>query len=1002
MATKSVSAATMMQLVHLQRSRKEKIGLKIHTTPRKITVISMVPDSPSARSGAIEVGDNIIEIEGKSTYGMTSSQVQAALAKCGTTCRLRVYRPVVKITASNAELTPSTLKHVKNIPSKRINRRLWQDDTPDDASILMRPINQADIDTDDTDFEPLGDTHRSTPSPILLDHPSGEVELREFEQLEREMAASAPTLVHDSKNIKGPKNQPDLDNHESTFAHLQHLAKTDYQTYRSQVLNEDVKENGGTCTDVSTAVGTELYSLDAMNIISQWLRSHTVTSDGRCAACVHTLTTSRSPSRGNAGPAVPSRSKRATTPVSRTSGIPTRVTSGRARSNSIVSVDSSATDDFDDDGASFQVFKYKVLLTQLEAARSRRADTMDKLEQTKTTTAALFSRLFGSQCMRALEDLIPQPVILSDSYSLMDAEQGPSFIPVAVDPARPITMSKRRTADMLCKAVVRQQRIIDIKRGIATQALEELHLQQMKAIVAARGVKARVIRLWGRGSASQLGLSLVFGICGRAGGAVIRSISSASPAARSDAIYKGDVIIKINDLPALELSKAEIEQILSSTSGYTTLTVAPIDELDAAIALRWFPTGGNGIGENCGPDLCRHELAVNRWLYQCRSVLRRHELEELELPWAVSKRKNTANHRSDTVFSIPNSTSAKKLAPTPLRRADLEMSLPDLEDDLDAASDATTSDVGSSLERMLSSIAASSSPETLGVVLAKSNSHELDSLLTEVSAPLQIEQIESMVDALVSSGVHDCEATPARYEWQIGANAHAKMERRRLELLELDISGNDVLMNEWMMLLRVRATVEHVQKFHGDLAEPQSTTPRSGSPSVNQPMRRKRSSSMRSRFSAMISNALKQTKRNTSPQTPGSPSIEQRSNLDTIITSTTPEYSPVPVINNGPILNHRASPQLTDAKAAAARSDRAIAARKMLLKKKSAMLQASKINSTGNVAVQASSTPKRSEKADTTRDRMVSEFSARAVKMRELSKNLRTPPVSLEATGFHF
>ena len=47
---------------------------------------------------------------------------------------------------------------------------------------------------------------------------------------------------------------------------------------------------------------------------------------------------------------------------------------------------------------------------------------------------------------------------------------------------------------MLCKAVLLQQARVEATRVVALKAQRELQLQQTKAVVAARGVKARVVR----------------------------------------------------------------------------------------------------------------------------------------------------------------------------------------------------------------------------------------------------------------------------------------------------------------------------------------------------------------------------------------------------------------------------------------------------------------------------------------------------------------------------
>ena len=118
-----------------------------------------------------------------------------------------------------------------------------------------------------------------------------------------------------------------------------------------------------------------------------------------------------------------------------------------------------------------------------------------------------------------------------------------------------------------------------------------------------------------------------------------------------------------------------------------------------------------------------------------------------------------------------------------------------------------------------------------------------------------------MLDAVVSTAPAPADADAPvggqdGYAWQQGPNAHERMERRRLELLELDIgSGSDTrLLNEWMMLLRVRATTEHVQKFHGELDSSSAGRTASGS----------KRTSLRSQFASLVSNVVEKAKMGTS------------------------------------------------------------------------------------------------------------------------------------------
>lgn len=173
----------------------------------------------------------------------------------------------------------------------------------------------------------------------------------------------------------------------------------------------------------------------------------------------------------------------------------------------------------------------------------------------------------------------------------------------------------------------------------------------------------------------------------------------------------------------------------------------------------------------------------------------------------------------------------------------------DSTDDVDARRHAN-------LDRMLRNVARAKTMESVGVVLAESSAHEIEEFVMEVAGPKQ-DAINEMLDNIVgaaapraavqsdgrkqqshstavseyrgrfdldeSLGVRDIDAACAedalhfRYPWQLGPNSRLKMEQRRLELLDMDVASSSALTSEWMDLLRLRATVEHVQKFHDDM-----------------------------------------------------------------------------------------------------------------------------------------------------------------------------------------
>jgi carboxyl-terminal processing protease len=91
------------------------VGIQIDTRDSGITVIGALPGTPAERAGIL-TGDRIVEIEGKTTLGLTQEEALKALrGPAGSTVRLAVDRPAVPtrlpFTLTRAEIAVSAVQN---------------------------------------------------------------------------------------------------------------------------------------------------------------------------------------------------------------------------------------------------------------------------------------------------------------------------------------------------------------------------------------------------------------------------------------------------------------------------------------------------------------------------------------------------------------------------------------------------------------------------------------------------------------------------------------------------------------------------------------------------------------------------------------------------------------------------------------------------------------------------------------------------------------------------
>ncbi len=91
------------------------LGIQIDVRDGWITVVAPLPDTPAERAG-IETGDQIVEVDGKSTQGWTSDQAVSALrGEAGSKVVIKVRRAGMPA-ASTYELARATI-HIKSVPA---------------------------------------------------------------------------------------------------------------------------------------------------------------------------------------------------------------------------------------------------------------------------------------------------------------------------------------------------------------------------------------------------------------------------------------------------------------------------------------------------------------------------------------------------------------------------------------------------------------------------------------------------------------------------------------------------------------------------------------------------------------------------------------------------------------------------------------------------------------------------------------------------------------------
>eukprot|EP00040_Diaphanoeca_grandis_P040082 m.261185 g.261185 ORF g.261185 m.261185 type:complete len:1090 (+) comp41540_c0_seq1:523-3792(+) len=862
------SVKSMLRLTTIIREPGEKIGMTIHAGSKGVQVLALDPNGPSARTGTIHALDMIVEINGKPTYGLSPSDVTKWIKELGNkSFTVRTYRSSSLITphttpqSTNSHVTPVVHSTPHSSVGSRQGRRLvfspdgktssyetYQHHSTSDnhSGIVMQPLNPTDMSSPPSSPLP----YRRSCSPVIFGEDD---DLDEFKQLEKSLVGSGSSrkLLSKSKSV----TQPETDSH---FAQIRHLAKTDYSQYSRVVLNQDQSPN-------STPTGTnskptspnrprsfphitstfEQFRLDTDNDVSKWIQRYEPKAEARrCGPCqsdatehsTNTTNTSLlvppSPCRPRSG----SISRRSSSiPISRSRS--DSLTKAKALSLSAHQPANTSSDvgvgGADGTTTSFQLFKYKVLLTQLDAARARRADGMDDLESTRVEICTFIEKLFGqsSDEVTQLSAASSAADFLCDSPST-SFDQGicESSIPLPNHrggTSKDLDLGTKHSADILCKAVLLQLSHVEKARTKSARAKDDLNLLRRKALITARGVRARVVRLWARGSGDNLGLSLSQGVCHTSRGVTISAISPESPASTCGSVFAGDVILKINHKCMLSCTKTEVNSMLSCPSGYLTIVLAPSAELDAAFALRWYA----GDSANC----CQHEIATNRWLYQQTPAISRKALEEIDRNNVLQLQQQhvgdtTPRHQLPAPETVSGSWDLKSQPSASHLNMDRATFFPPRD----------TATVTSDVEAQLNGTS------------TKSNSQQLESLLTKVPSQTKTDAMTKMLDTIGISTLPTSSTTSphpsadgeaVQYPWQNSPTPIESMEQRRRDLLEMDISENDALMNEWMMLLRVRATVQNGQE--SEHASPSNE--------IQKP-------SMRSRFASLIGNFTAKSK----------------------------------------------------------------------------------------------------------------------------------------------
>jgi hypothetical protein len=484
----------------------------------------------------------------------------------------------------------------------------------------------------------------------------------------------------------------------------------------------------------------------------------------------------------------------------------------------------------------------------------------------------MFEVAFGRQCP-PLDDLITvDDFALAMSSNLDIADMVKLSMP---DSAIPTTggltaaqSAATPSAVTMCHAVLAQLDQVESAHTAATEAVALLQLQREKAVIAVGGVEVRAVKLAPTDVAS---ISLRSGVCHTRHGVIVAYVGLGTN------LLVGDVIVSVNGRSVLGASLSDVAGMFQGADGIITVEVTPETSLACAIALRW----NSDSHQRCCQHIAATNSWIKKAETRVRddqrdavvSALEDHpEYAELESPiplpptasdqhslderwgepdgsdtphkqWLVGQPPENATPAVDTSpASLPDAQARQRypsypgdtLSPLPNEHADAPTerqrypSYPgDTLSPLPGAHEQASGD--GSLQW-----SPSSSPETCDSSDSPRTKAAVDAAFSRSIYSTDFDPNDTMLfgqtlgalsslldkpgtDIDVSFTSEDASEAP-QYSWQRGPCTRAKMERRRLELLQMHMSESDELMNEWMMLLRARATVEHVDKLRARTA----------------------------------------------------------------------------------------------------------------------------------------------------------------------------------------
>ena len=503
----------------------------------------------------------------------------------------------------------------------------------------------------------------------------------------------------------------------------------------------------------------------------------------------------------------------------------------------------------DEENAAFKLFKYKVFVTQLTQVKQRRK------EELAVYTAALQRRDHVlAQCWgRVPHELLETPAD-ADARAVDDVSQAPavkalkcSAIPLATESTLARSAGQNEAGDIMCKAVVTQLGLAESDRQMFSELREEVLEQHDSVLVAAYGILPHFVAVHiPHGHRRQFGLQLKSDTDRDRfpGALMVGALQPGSIAARnsSPGLQPGHYVLQVNGEFALGLSVAEAEQLMCLRKSDTlTLTLLPCKELCAMSKLDWanfdlqanaFVAEGGGGGGDLDhglddegvPDDAGVGGGFDRWHERMCTHLATSSQCNGDVGDTEDRAPLLASYGMEATDLASLGFAAAALAGDgdgdEAPGAGAGAGPLDPGDDFDHVRDGDEMR-GKPVEALLKKVAAST-PDTLEAVLTDAASNQFDTLETmmnKVSDCKPEDVAEILSDVVATAHTHfpaarDGRHREGKYPWQMGANVVGKMEQRRLELLEMTIDGNDELMSEWMALLRLRATINHIQDFH--------------------------------------------------------------------------------------------------------------------------------------------------------------------------------------------